>query len=122
MPSPLYEHTPVPGGTGLITMPFTIKAGQTTSDEIGVFGAALVSIDYPAAMDGATLSFNARGHAGGTLQGVEDDTGPITLPIKAGKSLTVHPATLYGKAFLQLVSDVAQTTDRTLSVSFKLNM
>ena len=100
----------------------TIANGQTSSDEIDLRDAKIITIYMPAAFDGTTMTFTTAPTAGGTHVPLTDDAGTaisITVAVSQAIVITdsVKSLAVAGLAYTKLVSGSSETAERTIQVT-----
>lgn len=102
------------------TVTVTIASGQTTSEAFRAGAYSRVSLQFPAAFTGATVTFEAAQHQTDTFVAL-----PATVVMVVAASTIVPAAdfaTLHGLAaveWLKIVSASAEAADRTIVVHLK---
>jgi len=96
----------------------TIANGQTVSDALDLSraGFSLVGIVTPAALTGATFTFQASAD-GVTYNAVYDKTGAlVSVTVAASRYVVLAPADFAGIAYLKVVSGSTEGGARTIGL------
>jgi hypothetical protein len=99
----------------------TIASGQTTSDAVSCELITngeyqLHAIEFPAAMTGATITFQGSRSSAGTYVALREVGGGANYPVTyaASSGAPVDPRVFATWPFLKIVSSSAEGADRTL--------
>ena len=97
----------------------TILNGQTASPTFDLHGMVFIGLLFPAAFDGTEVSFQSSKTKDGTFRDIFNQDGiQFTIPIKLDSYVSWDIIDFYGHRFVRLVSDVAETADRTFDLTF----
>lgn len=103
-------------------MSYTVKSGQTLSDDyVDMSGRVLMALEIPAAYAEGNISFKSAGTKDGTFNDVYDSAGnKVTLTIGGASrmvSLTgVHFQAMASLTFIKLVTTTTAGADRIINV------
>lgn len=100
----------------------TITSGNTASSAADCGNMALVGIQFPATVTGATVGVTYCGTSDGTFIDVVNSSGvAISYTASDGDVVSVDAADLLfaGSGFIKLVSASAEAADREITLIFK---
>jgi hypothetical protein len=83
----------------------TIAAGASQSGAVNLGGRTLKRVHFPAATEGAALTFQQSTTEGGTyLSTYDSEGGLIEVPITAGRVLELAPALFAGMLWMKVTT------------------
>ena len=98
-----------------------ISDNATTSSAAQCDGLLLSGIVFPAAMTGATITFDFSFDGNTWVDVVETDGTEVTYTVTAGDVVRVDPSgwAFASLGFLRIVSGSSEVADRTINLIFK---
>ncbi len=98
----------------------TIPSGQTTSQEINLYGLELAGLIIPSNFDGTTIALEMSDAEGGTYVPVEDGTGTtFAISVTAGTYVPiVNLPVIAALTYIKIVAGTTQTgTDSIIKLA-----
>lgn len=95
----------------------TIPSSGTKSGTAGFQGHLLVGVEFPAAMTGTTITFEAQKNESTSFVEVPSSDLSVTVSAATRRLVDVDKATVLGPAF-RLVSDASEASNRTIDLVF----
>ena len=96
----------------------TIAASSTTSGALACSGFTFCGVQIPAAFTGTTVTFLVSSD-GTTFQPLYNAAGQVSYTVAAGHYIAIDPKDFYGAAYVKIVSNATEASNRALVCSLR---